>query len=61
MSPADRLRDLTRRLAGRRIFGGCGSCNAFKTLEEDPDFPAIFHVRIHHDAWCPFLARIEWN
>jgi hypothetical protein len=46
---------------GRRVYGGCDCCRAYHTLEEDPDFPAIFHIRVHHDDWCPFLARIEVN
>jgi hypothetical protein len=50
MTAADRLSELTRRLAGRRVYGGCDECEAYQT---------IFQVRIHHDDRCPFLARIS--
>ena len=59
MNAADRLRELTRRLAGRRVPGGCDECNAYQTMEEDADLPGVFHIRIHHDDWCAFLARIQ--
>jgi hypothetical protein len=55
------LRDLAGQLRGRRIYGGCDHCNAYQTVEEDPDFPAITHLYIHHDHWCPWLARMEVN
>jgi hypothetical protein len=55
------LREMARQLRGQRVPGGCDECNAYQTMEEDPDHPAIFHLRIHHDDWCPFLARMEVN
>jgi hypothetical protein len=58
---AEWLRELAARLRGRRVSGGCDECNTYQTLEEDSDLPGYFHIRIHHDHWCPFLARIEVN
>lgn len=55
----DSLRELARRLTGRETYGGCDECNAYQTMEEDADLPGFLHIRIHHDAWCPFLARIQ--
>jgi hypothetical protein len=59
MNAAEMLRELTRRLRGRRVLGGCDECNAYQTMDEDAF--GIFHIRVHHDDWCPFLARIEVN
>jgi hypothetical protein len=53
------LRDLAAKLKGAKILGGCEYCNAYQTIKEDPDFPAIVHLYIHHDEWCPFLARMQ--
>jgi hypothetical protein len=53
------LRNMARQLAGAQIPGGCDECDAYQTMEEDPDLPNAFHVRVHHDDWCPFLARME--
>lgn len=58
---ADILREIAKRLRGRRIPGGCDECNAYQTLEEDPDLPGCFRIRISHDHWCAFIARIEVN
>ena len=49
-----------RRLDGARIPGGCDQCNAYQTVTS----PAYGHasitaVTVHHDDWCPFLARYE--
>jgi len=58
MNAAEMLRELTRRLRGRRVLGGCDVCNAYQTIEKDADLPGYSHIRVHHDDWCPFLARI---
>lgn len=44
-------------LVGREIPGGCEDCDAFQTVDRDTEEPAIWHVRVHHDDWCPTLAR----
>jgi hypothetical protein len=54
-TPQSALRELTRQLAGRRVPGGCEYCNAFQAMHEDE--LGIFHLTVHHDDWCPFLAR----
>jgi hypothetical protein len=50
---------MVNQLNGAKILGGCDHCDAYQTMAEDPDFPGLFHLRIHHDNWCPFLAHIE--
>jgi hypothetical protein len=52
------LRELVRQLDGAQIYGGCEECDAYQTMDEDPEHPGIIHIRIHHDDFCPFLARI---
>jgi hypothetical protein len=59
MTTAEALRELTQWLGGRRVSGGCEYCAAYQTLHEDADLPGIFHIRIHRDDWCSFLARIQ--
>lgn len=39
-------------LIGREIPGGCDTCDAYQTVHPDPE-PLIWHVRVHHDDWCP--------
>jgi hypothetical protein len=41
-------------LDGQQVPGGCDDCHACQTLSIDPD--GIWHVRVHHDHWCPWLA-----
>jgi hypothetical protein len=38
---------------GQRINGGCDSCNAYQEIWRDPNHPAIWHITISHDDWCP--------
>jgi hypothetical protein len=56
-TPQSALRELTRRLAGRRVPGGCEYCNAYQTLHEDA--LGIFHICMSHADWCPVLARMQ--
>ena len=58
-TPRSALRELTQRLGGRRVYGGCDSCVAYQTIHSDAF--GIFHIVVHHDDWCPFLARIQRN
>jgi hypothetical protein len=59
ISMTDNLRAMVNQLGAARIPGGCDHCDAYQTMDKDPDHPRIFHLRIHHDDWCPFLARVE--
>ena len=56
-TPQSALRELTQRLAGRRIPGGCDYCLAYQTLHKDE--LGIFHIVVRHDDWCPVLARAQ--
>jgi hypothetical protein len=58
---AEPLRELLAKMNGAKVYGGCDECDAYQTMEADPDLPHVFHLRIHHDDWCPFLARIGKN
>ncbi len=53
------LRDLAEKTKGRKIYGGCEECEAYQTIDPDPIYLNMVHVRIHHDDWCPFYARIQ--
>jgi hypothetical protein len=50
MNAAEMLRELTRRLRGRRVLGGCDECNAYQTMEEAAD-PSVTV-----DGPAPFVA-----
>jgi hypothetical protein len=41
--------------AGQQIPGGCDWCHAYETTHKDR--AGIYHLTIHHDNWCPVLAR----
>jgi hypothetical protein len=41
---AEWLREITDRLRGRKIAGGCDECNAYQMIEEDAF--GIFHIRV---------------
>lgn len=40
-----------------KVPGGCDDCDAYQTLERDPEHPNIMHLRVWHDDTCPFLNR----
>jgi hypothetical protein len=61
MSTSGPLHELVAALAGAKVYGGCDECNAYQTVKADPDFPSLVHLYVHHDDWCPFLARIGKN
>ncbi len=42
-------------LDGKRIPGGCGSCDAYQCIE--PVIAGVWRVAIYHDEDCPLLAR----
>ncbi|HIW29781.1 MAG TPA: hypothetical protein H9987_07185 [Candidatus Luteococcus avicola] len=41
------------------IPGGCLDCNAEQTMTRDSN--GVYHITIHHDTTCPWLASIERN
>ncbi len=41
---------------GRRIQGGCASCDAFQTLDGDD---GVFVLTVHHDDDCPELRAMR--
>lgn len=43
-------------LAGVEIPGGCDDCDAYQTLAMDDRWGG-FVLTVHHDDWCPRLAR----
>jgi len=50
------INDIFKALAGQRIAGGCDRCNAYQTMTKEH---GIHVIHVHHDDWCPFLARYE--
>lgn len=42
-------------LDGARVPGGCDRCNAFQTAR--PVVAGVWSITVHHDDWCPVLAR----
>jgi len=42
-------------LDGARLPGGCGHCNAYQTVLAIE--AGIWNLNVHHDEWCPVLAR----
>ncbi len=44
-------------LDGARIPGGCDDCNASQTVHAI--MRGVTRIKIHHDDWCPTLARHE--
>lgn len=59
LSPAqDAVARVLGPLDGARLPGGCDDCDAFQTV--DPGSVAgVWINRVHHDEWCPVLARIR--
>ncbi len=44
------------------LDSACTQCDADHTTTADPDLPNVWHLTIHHDDDCPFLAHlIETN
>lgn len=44
-------------LDGKRIPGGCETCDAFQTAESVS--AGVWKITVHHDEWCPTLAANE--
>ena len=42
---------------GQRIRGGCGSCDAYQTLNEVDD--GVWSLTVHHDEDCVFLRAMN--
>jgi len=42
-------------LDGKRIPGGCDSCDAYQSVV--PKAAGMYVIQVHHDEWCPFLNR----
>lgn len=40
---------------GKRTPGGCESCDAYQTVRQAE--PGLWNIVVHHDDWCPTLAR----
>ena len=55
----DRLTKMLAPLVGMEIPGGCDHCDAYQTVDEDRELPGVWHMRVHHDDWCPFLREYE--
>jgi hypothetical protein len=54
--------NMFRRLDGARIPGGCNHCDAYQVIASPAyGHPSITRVNVHHDDWCPVLARHEAN
>jgi hypothetical protein len=44
-------------LVGPEIPGGCEICDAYQTMNPDPEGDGqIWHCTVHHDPSCPQLA-----
>ena len=45
---------------GQQIRGGCASCNAYQTLDEDD---GVYALTVHHDDDCPIWRAMQagWN
>lgn len=44
-------------LDGKRVPGGCDTCNAYQTVEAV--MAGMWQISVHHDPGCPTLAAIE--
>lgn len=51
------MSSLLEMLAGARTPGGCDHCDAYQTV--DASQAPIFRVTVHHDEWCPVIARMS--
>jgi hypothetical protein len=59
MSEAQRRwADVFGPLVGREIPGGCDDCDAYQTIEPDPEHGTMWHLFVHHDDSCPIYRRI---
>jgi len=55
--PRELLRRLLGPLDGARIAGGCDFCDAYQVAT--PLWDGAWTIAVHHDDWCPWLARRE--
>ena len=53
MSGNEDINRILQQYEGQRIHGGCEACNAYQEIWRDPNYPAIWHITISHDDWCP--------
>lgn len=44
---------------GATIPGGCAHCDAYQVVRADFHGPNAHSIAVHHDDWCPVLARHE--
>lgn len=50
--------DLIASLDGAQIPGGCGQCDAYQVVRAHAyGYQRIHMIEVHHDDWCPVLAR----
>lgn len=50
------LDDLAAVIGDQRVRGGCDDCDAYQTMTK---LDGIFHITVHHDDYCPWLAARE--
>ena len=45
-------------MVGQRLPGGCDDCDAYQTLERQPNdaWGGVYVLTVHHDDGCPFLS-----
>lgn len=53
------LSSLLSSLDGARIPGGCGSCDAYQTIEAQQGDPNVHALKVHHDDQCPEYQRMR--
>lgn len=58
LRPTNPVSMLIRSQDGAKIPGGCEQCDAYQTVQSDYYGPDLHRLAVHHDDWCPFLARI---
>jgi hypothetical protein len=51
------LDNATAALSGQRVPGGCDTCDAYQTLRRAGE--GVYLIAVHHDDWCPVLARMN--
>lgn len=55
MDAIDYLRRALGPLDGGSVPGGCECCDAYQTAT--PVGEGLWIINVHHDDWCPVLAR----
>jgi hypothetical protein len=50
--------DFLAQLVGQKIAGGCDDCDAYQTVEQDPQCSYLWTLHVHHDDTCPFYVSL---